>query len=189
MQLKITIPYIRCEKPTFGFGADEVYFAVMVTAGKKVGNSCVPSTDKRLYFKVSEVQGAVNSGTQWVPALNDIVVDIGDANAFAVSVALYECDDSQIHDQMQKEATGWITPPGIDWGKITVPTNPADPLAWLLPALTFLWAAFNYFKQDDLVGHDMICAAVDDTNLSGPRDKEIKGWGGKYHFLIDLSVA
>lgn len=189
MNLKINVPYIRCEKPTFGLGRDKVYFAIMVGAAKREGDRIVPTGTAPVYFAVSDVQGAVGAGSQWTPALNDLQIDIGDAEAVTVTIALYECDSKKIHDQMQKEAKGPITPEGFPWDLIKIPTNPADLMSWIVPFLTLLRAVFTYFPQDDLIGQDMITTAVADPHLSGPRDKEIRGYGGKYHFLIDLSVT
>lgn len=194
MNLRITVPYIRCERMTAGLGRDEIYFALMVMAAKrqKKGKATKVVSTMPLapvYFRVSEVKSGVDAGTQWTPDISDVRLDVGPAEVVSVTLALYECDNGSIRDQMAREMTGPITPVGFAWGELSLPTNPADPICWIGPVLSLARAAFKYFPQDDLLGQDIITVGVNDPNLRGPRDIELRGSGGKYHVIIGLSVS
>lgn len=189
MKLKINIPYIRCEKTTRAWARDEIYFAVYVAAARRHGDKIRPTGQAPVYTTVSAIQGAVATGFQWTPQLNEIEVDIGDAEAYAMTLALYECDDPKAYEAIKRKTTDPMPLKELPEDALNLCEDPFDASACILPLQKMLRSAFKSYRQDDLIAQDMITGDLKAPNLSGPRDLLFKGHGGRYHVLIDLETV
>ena len=183
MELTVRIPKIRCNKDTFEIGADEIYFLLLVSSVNSEAGS--PAETTKFYASVSEVKSGVTEDVQWVPDLNNVTVDIGDANLVSVMVALFEKDDGVIYDKLLANPYEHVKPDGF------ILPLPDDltlgaAIKWLLK---LSWNTFKYFKQDDPLGEDGVVANVSDPNLPLPREFKFKKFGYDYHMMVDLSVA
>ena len=115
MKIKVEVPKIFCNRTTREIGKDEIYYALLVVAGKVEDNEFIPASKTPLFGKVSEIQKKVHKGFGWVPEMNDCIIDIGDAQYFAVTISLYERDNGKIYDELKKNYEEIVKPEKFDW--------------------------------------------------------------------------
>ncbi len=195
--LKVTIPKIRCRKTTIELGKDEIYFLLLVTGAKLDANGEAVAIDAEgaLYGKVSEVKKGVKKETVWRPKLNDISIDIADAENLSVTLALYEKDNGKIHQELAEKADGVIVPDGPEWPSKLVGDVmdglPSDQAAWI----AFAWKAVKYvkslithFRKDDLIDYKQILTATNDTGFAFPRELRMEGHSGSYDVTVQFAL-
>lgn len=195
MKLKVEILKIRCERTTYEFSYDEVYFALFIATAKQVGGDIVPgSSENALFGEVSEVKERVKAGSIWRPELNNIETDIGDAEAVSVSFALYEKDNGDLYENLKTNVSGAIDYSKTDWPKeIPLPTSvPTGIAGWaqlVLSLSPLIKSIINYFRKDDLLGDIQINLNTADPDLSFPREFEIRKQAGKYTITLLLTLT
>lgn len=214
MDLKIEIPKIHCARTTLELGKDEIYYGVLVMAGRIVEGQFVLTGEEPVFAKVSEVKKKVKKGTAWRPTINNHIVTVDDTTqALAVSLVLYEEDNGDSRDALQESFTEIAKPEKFDWAvlikdakEIVLPdvnenerTDFEDILSAVtqLPTLTFSIVGgflfkigkhvFKHLRQDDLLGEasDAFDLSKEDFNL--PREYSFRRHKGKYKVTLQVT--
>jgi hypothetical protein len=191
MKLQIEIESIKCKRTTREWSKDEVYFLLLVASAKKNGNYVVP-IGQPVYGKVSEVKKEFDSDSlPWRPSLNNIEIDIENAEAMAVTFALYEKDNGSLYEQLQKKANGVISADEYEFPKIKIPKNkPEEKSDWIeiiLAALNVVISLVKHWKKDDLIGQKEI--PLEKSNVDEfSRPFELIGNRGKYQINLKFKL-
>lgn len=191
MKIKITIPQIRARKVTHPrTDADEIYLAYFVSLAKP--GKELDKTDVRKYVvkKVSPVKNRVKNGRKWQPEDLEAIVETGSAETLYLTFALYECDDGQIYKKLVEQSDVLVNPEDFDWSTITVPEDLTSWLGWVKCVWKLMVNAYNYFKQDDLLGQKSIAIPMvnnpNDREWTGLREYRIKKFGGDYRVALRM---
>lgn len=116
MKIKIEIPQIKCSRTTIEIGKDEIFYALMVFAGKLDNGSFVPSSKNPVFAKVSDVKEKVSKGSSWQPNPNDFELTIDDdITTLGITVALYEKDKGDMYKILQEQVSQIGTGSTFDW--------------------------------------------------------------------------
>lgn len=214
MDLKIEIPKIHCSRTTSEWGKDEIYYGVLVMAGRLVDGQFVLSGEEPVFAKVSEIKKKVKKGTAWRPTENNHIVTVDDATqVLGVTLVLYEEDNGDIRDALKESFTEIIRPDKFDWNilieeakAIILPdvnsnerTDFPDILSAVtsLPQITFQVMGgflfnigkhvFKHLRQDDLLGEaiDAFDLSKDDFNM--PREYSFRRHKGKYKVTLKVT--
>ncbi|MDX2306550.1 MAG: hypothetical protein NW226_27315 [Microscillaceae bacterium] len=214
MKIKIEIPKIFCNRTTREFGKDEIYYAVMVIASKVENNALVPSSESPLFGKVSEIKKKVEKGLGWRPETNDLIVNIGDAQYFAVILSLYEKDNADIYDELKKGYTQIVKPEKFNWKEsmdLTVKTLAQDINKNKKTDLEDIWDAvtkkssitpiviggllfelakkiYKHLRQDDLIGVNTDYFDPSEQGYDLPREYNFRKFRAKYDVMLKVSI-
>jgi len=119
MKIKVEIPKIRCERTTkWEWGKDEIYYAILVFAGRTGDNNeFIPSVKTPVFSKVSEVRNGVRKNSPaWRPEVNDHIIEVDDdTTTISVRLGLYERDSGDSHERLSQQFDDLIKPEGINW--------------------------------------------------------------------------
>ena len=215
MKVKIEVPKIFCNRTTREIGKDEIYYALLVVAGKVADNEFIPASKTPLFGKVSEVQKKVHKGFGWVPEMNNCVIDVGDAQYFAVTISLYERDNGKIYEELKKNYEEIVKPEKFDWkatmdlavqdlsknitkGKdadvqdLWKAVNTKDAITPLvIGGLLFALAKkiFKFLRQDDLLGVNTDYFDPTAQGFDLPREYNFRKFRGKYDVGLKVSVV
>lgn len=196
--LNISVPKLHCERKTDLFGADEVYVATIVTAGKLTDLNENGTLPQIVYAGVSPLNKGFKKST--IQALDlekgnakSISVDLGDAEAFAVAFALYEKDSGDVYESLQHTFTELPDLQNPTFSEILkellekIDGFSVDKLLdFLLGAIAIV---FKKLKKDDLIGAESFAHAIDDPKIEFPKEfQDLRGMGGKYNIQLALKV-
>lgn len=213
MNVKIELSKIQCTRTTRELGKDEIYFAILVVAGKMENGEFVKSDQNALTGKVSEVKTKVQKGMAWRPELNDIIIDLGDAEAFSVVLALYERDNAKLYEELQKGVEKSLELDSFDWNATTdeakaeiimdINDNNKTDFKDLksavkkLPNLTVVAISgfllglamklFKHFRQDDLLGVNVESFHPQNENFGFPQTYQFNKFRGRYEVVMQAS--
>ncbi len=204
---------IHCTRTTRELGKDEIYFVLLVVAGKMEEGKFVKASKNALFGEVSEIQKKVKKGQAWRPELNDIEVDLGDAEAFSVALALYERDNADIYEELKKGVEKVIDPDAFDWNAVTEEAqkeiiqdvnenNKTDfndvksainglPNINILVISGFLFGLalklFKHLRQDDLLGVNVDSFSPQSEDFGFPQIYQFNKFRGRYEVVMQVS--
>ena len=116
MKVKIEIPKISCSRTTVEIGKDEIFYVLMVFAGKLKDGDFIPASSTPVFAKLSEVKEKVSKGSSWRPAVNDFMFSIDDdVQTLGVTLALYEKDKGDVYELLQNQVSQIESASGFDW--------------------------------------------------------------------------
>lgn len=116
MKVKIEIAKIKCSRTTIEIGKDEIFYVLMVFAGKLKNGDFIPSSSTPVFAKLSEVKEKVSKGIAWRPAVNDFVFTVDDdVETLGVTLALYEKDKGDVYEMLQNQVDRIETAKSFDW--------------------------------------------------------------------------
>lgn len=192
MKVRIDLPQVFAKKVTHPRTAyDEAYVAYFVTLVKP-GDNNDTLVRKFVAKKVSPIKYRIKNKTRWIPEDTTAIIDVGDAEAMFVTVAVYEYDDGKIYKDIKEKSDVLIEPEDFDWTSIEIPTNLTDWFSWIKSVWKVVVTSFNYFKQDDLLGVRSIdVPQLKDSSKrdwEGYRELKFKKYGGDYRVSLVMMV-
>jgi len=191
MKVRIDIPQIYARRVTHPrTDADETYLAYFVTLAKPNGDNTL--VRKYITKKISDVKYGVKNKKRWVPADTDVEIEVGDAEAMFVTVALYEYDNGGIYKELKNKSEVVINPEDFEWTSIELPADLTNWFGWIKSVWKVVVSSFNYFVQDDLLGVKSIDVPKlqnkDKRDWEGLRELKFKRYGGDYRVSLVMMV-
>lgn len=191
MKLKVEITKIYCAKTTIEWTPDEIYFAFIVTKGRKKENSFIPINNENPFgTAISEVK-EMKKGNLWKQE-NSFEFDLGDAEMFCINFGLYEKDNGELYNEMKTNLSELLEPDKFDWkefiSNIKIPENPDNLTEWIVPLFNTGKYVYKHFRQDDEIGNVQFGSKLNNSNLSLPFEYKLRGIGAKYDVGFKLTI-
>lgn len=190
MKVKISVPQIIAQKITHPrTDDDEIYCAYFVSLAKSGAETNKPEVKKYVSKCISDVKDKVWAKTKWAPSGLESIIEVDDSDVFYLTMALYERDDGVIYKKLKKESEEALKPEDFDWSCVTLPEDVTSVLSWVKAVWKLVCGAFNYLRQDDLLGEESIAVMdIDGREWTGFRELKFKKWGGDYRVTLNMEV-
>jgi hypothetical protein len=207
MKLEISLPRVFCRRQqgVTGIYKDDIYVVVIAGAAKAENSDLFPAGDK-LVTKLFQIKKfAKNTEQSW----NEVFeFDLGDAQAFAVTIALYEADGKATYNDYQSGLKAIAPQKAFDWiGAIKqaydirnlIPTSTNATLESAIAIAKILSSGYKLYKEvqkflknDDLLGQQLAYGAVEEaiynSPAGAPREFNFKNWDYSYDVNVNLKI-
>ncbi len=211
MKVKIQIEKIHCARTTMEIGKDEIFYGLLVSAGKMNNGVFETNGNPIVFSKVSEIR-KVKKDDGWRPKENNFVIEVGNADMVTATIVLYEADDKDIYEALKVKFNEVLQPDKFSWATIfeaakdmilkdinengeidaedllSVISKKPELTPLILSTFLFKVAkeSFKYFKQDDFLG-----SVTDGFNLTSegfnlPREYKFRKHRGKYNLSLKV---
>lgn len=190
-QARVTFEKVHCVHDTRGeWGRDEIYLATFPTVVRREGGR------HELRGYLSTIQGGVRSGTVYVPSPAMVEIDVSDATELFLPIALYEADQRNHYQRLQRDPKFANVTPSAGWGdvldEIQRLVENTKSKAWtevVFGAFRIVLGAIRAISQDDMIDLRPITVPLLDEYAPGPREYIFKGLGSEYRIGFRLELA